>query len=377
MVINELGTVTKDPTCGMSVDEANALFSDNIKTFTEGDRLYDAMLQNIYSAKREILIESYIFNLDPIGEAFIIALNHKAAEGLLIKIHLDAVGSRHFKQGPSFKKHLHRNISLKWFNRWNWKKPLEFNVRNHRKLLIIDRETVFVGGYNIHRQSSRKYFGMSRWRDTHIMVKSDAAQIFSRYFEALWNSRQHNYLGPLSGLDVIPNISRKCRYILRCRLNTLLDMAQNKILCTTPYFVPDEFILKGLIRAASRGVDVRLLVPYESDHPMINALAVNYYHRLVNAGIKVFAYQHRLIHAKTLVIDSNTVMIGSANMDYRSLFINHELMCIFSSPSLAKIFRDIFIADGATALLITPMTKFNIKSWWLWRPLASLLKHWI
>ena len=157
----------------------------------------------------------------------------------------------------------------------------------------------------------------------------------------------------------------------------LINNAKNELLCTTPYFVPDEFIIKALIQAAQRGVDVRLLVPYESDHSLVNALTKQYYLRLVQSGIRVYAYLPRMMHAKTIVVDSRIAMIGSANLDYRSFFINHELVCIIQSKELALSMSQNFISDCQQSMIVSPSTQFKVKSWWLWRPLAMVLKHWI
>jgi len=348
-----------------------------IRLFNEGDELYNAMNSAIKAASEEILLESYIFELDDVGQKFIDSLNNMAMSGIEIKIHLDAVGSSFFLQGNNLKKMLHRNIELKWFHRWSWRRPWQFNIRNHRKLLIIDGVTVFIGGFNIHNQCSLEHYGKNRWLDSHVKIKSSVATNFKTYFNNLWYKRQQHYLGELNNIDLIPNLSPRCRYLLRCRLKLLVDNAEKKILCTTPYFVPDEFIIKALIKAAKRGVEVKLLVPFESDHAIVNSLANYYYLRLLQAKIAIFAYYPRMLHAKTLVVDNRTVMIGSANIDYRSMFINHELVCLFNSPHLAKRMSKEFNYNCQQAIRITAKTKFNVKAWWFWRPLAALLKHWI
>lgn len=348
-----------------------------VSLFSEGDELYHTMLSAIENAHREILLESYIFALDSVGLRFIEILNNRAAQGIDVKIHLDAVGSRLFIQGKTFKKLLNLNIRVKWFHRWSWRRPWQFNIRNHRKLLIVDEKVVFTGGFNIHQQSSLRNFGIKRWRDTHIKIEGPIATTFKTYFNNFWAKRRQRYLGAFEEVDLVPNLSPKCRYLLRCKLKRLILSAQKELLCTTPYFVPDEYIIKALVKAAARGVKVKLLVPFESDHALVNALACHYYSRLIQANISVYAYTPRMLHAKTIVVDETSVMIGSANLDYRSLFINHELVCLFNSTSLAKIMVKEFRNDCQQAILVTKQTKLEIKNWWLWRPLAALLKHWI
>lgn len=334
------------------------------------------MCAAINLAEKEILLESYIFSLDPIGEKFITVLNKKAAQGLDIKIHLDAVGSHYYKNGQSLKKKLHNKISLHWFHRWSWFRYWHFNVRNHRKLLVIDRNQIFIGGFNIHQECSLQYYGANRWRDTHMVLKSEGARLVASYFDDLWLKRSQRYYESRKNISFIPNLSRKCRFLLHCQLSQLIVNAKISIQLTTPYFVPDEYLIKDLIRASQRGVNVCLLVPDKSNHPLINTIAWRYYARLVYSGIKVYAYLPRMLHAKTMVVDSRIVMIGSANMDYRSLFINHELVCLFVSKKHAENLSILFKHDSGQSRVVTPLTKHKVQYWWLRRPIAALLKHW-
>tara|TARA_R110000772_G_scaffold172797_1_gene284680 strand:+ start:1783 stop:2778 length:996 start_codon:yes stop_codon:yes gene_type:complete len=326
-------------------------------------------------AEKEILLESYIFALDLIGEQFIAVLNKKAEQGLEIKIHLDAVGSHYYRNGQALKKKLHNNISLRWFHRWSWYRLWRFNVRNHRKLLVIDRKLIFMGGFNIHQQCSRQYYGIIRWRDTHMILKTEEAELVGKYFDDLWLRRPQRYYESTKNISFIPNLSRKCRFLLRCQLSQFITSAKVSIQLTTPYFVPDEYLIKDLIRASQRGIKVSLLVPDKGDHPLINTMAWHYYTRLTHSGIKVYAYLPRMLHAKTMVVDSSIVMIGSANMDYRSLFINHELVCLFVSKKIAEDLNILFKHDCEQSRVVTPLTKHTVQYWWLRRPIAALLKH--
>ena len=347
------------------------------RVITEGDILYAEMCRAIEKAENEILLESYIFVLDPVGKELVAALNTKAGQGLQIKIHLDAVGSHYFKTKNQFADQLHENIELEWFHRWSIHSPLLFNVRNHRKLLVIDRATVFIGGFNIHMECSLKYYGKKRIRDTHIVLKSATAAIVGRYFDDLWHKKQQIMHRSQDAVEFFPNLSRRCRYLLHCQLSQLIENAQSSILITTPYFVPDEYLIKSLIQASENGIKVSLLVPIKGDHPIVNAIAWRYYTRLTEACVEVYAYIPRMLHAKTIVVDKRVVVIGSANMDYRSLFINHELTGIFRSDAIGKQLSEQFERDTQHAIRITPITKHPVRYWWFYRPVAELLKHWI
>tara|TARA_R110002110_G_scaffold167482_1_gene368527 strand:+ start:77657 stop:78439 length:783 start_codon:yes stop_codon:yes gene_type:complete len=255
--------------------------------------------------------------------------------------------------------------------------PAQFNVRNHRKILLIDRCKLFTGGFNIHQECSRHYSGKSRWRDTHIKLESVATEVVARYFDDLWFKRRQLYYEPSREINFIPNLSRKCRFLLRCQLSLLISNAKSNIQVTTPYFIPDEYLIKDLIEASLRGVKIGFLVPDKGDNSLINALAWRYYSRLTQSNISVYAYLPRMLHAKTMVVDSRIVMIESANMDYRSLFIHHELVCLFISKEVAEILNNQFENDCDKARIVAPLTKHKIRYWWLRRPIAALLKHWV
>ena len=133
--------------------------SDSLHLFTEGDILYEAMLGSIANARNNILLESYIFGDDEVGWNFAEALAEKARAGLAVLLHLDSAGTL-LRGGRNLEKYLwENNIQLKWFNRWSWSDPLRYNRRQHRKLLVVDKSDAYVGGFNIHRQSSQSIFG--------------------------------------------------------------------------------------------------------------------------------------------------------------------------------------------------------------------------
>ncbi|MFV1973265.1 MAG: phospholipase D-like domain-containing protein, partial [Thiohalobacterales bacterium] len=174
-----------DEVCTCSPElEAGA---DNLQLFIEGDELYQAMLTDIAAAKQRIQLESYIFADDEIGRLFIDALVERAQAGVDVRVHIDAAGSL-FPASRRLVRDLRGNrVRLRWFHRWSWRRPLRYNRRNHRKLLITDEASAYVGGFNIHRESSKAAFGIERWRDTHVhtggRLATQAAQLFDRFWD--------------------------------------------------------------------------------------------------------------------------------------------------------------------------------------------------
>ena len=313
--------------------------------FAEGDVLYQSMLRSIADAKTSIDLESYIFANDDTGNMFVDVLNAQAKLKVKIRILIDSVGSKRIKNQHIFKNKLNSNIQLKWFNPWSYKKPLEFNRRNHRKLLIIDEKICYLGGFNIHNESSQQESGTSRWKDSHISFEGNLVFQLKQQFELIWQGR-FKQVKVLKSHDqncqVIPNQTRACRIQLRCQLIETINQSIGIIRIATPYFVPDSKTLKALINAAQNGVRVDLLVPKYSDHVLLKYAAFWYYQKLVNAGINVYEYTARMMHSKFIIGDNKIAVIGSANIDYRSFFTNYEIMMFCKNEALINLLSDDF-----------------------------------
>ncbi len=314
--------------------------------FVEGDELYEAMLADIAAARTCIRMESYIFAADEIGWRFARALAERAAAGIQVRLHLDAAGfllwgNRQLKTWLRS-----QGIRLRLFHRWRWRDPLRYNRRNHRKLLVVDEAAVYVGGFNIHRESSRVAFGTERWRDTHVRLGDAAARTATRLFDDFWNGRRRQSTPEQGAVNVlVPNVNRTCRQALRCLYTDSFRGAHRSIYLTTPYFVPDHRSQRDLREAARRGVDVRLLVPRKSDHLLVQWAVRAAYAKLLDAGVCIYEYLPRMLHAKTAVVDGTWATVGTANLDYRSLFMNHEINLVSRDPLLCQRLEAQFLVD--------------------------------
>ncbi|MCC7201774.1 MAG: phosphatidylserine/phosphatidylglycerophosphate/cardiolipin synthase family protein [Nitrospirae bacterium] len=338
--------------------------SDSFDLFTEGDLLYEAMLGSIASARENILLESYIFADDEVGWAFAEALAHKAGKGLEVLLHLDSAGTL-LRGGRRFEKYLREhNVSVKWFHRWSWFDPLRYNRRHHRKLLIVDKSDAYLGGFNIHRQSSRSIVGMERWRDAHIRFGNTLAQQATEMFYAFWDGKVH-WKMPDNGSStsvLVPNNSDGCRYLLNCFITSMLTGAKRFVYLTTPYFVPDNRTMKSLINSAGRGVDVRILVPAKSNIPLAHWAGRSLYSALLEAGVRIYEYLPGLMHAKTIVVDGSWGTVGSSNFDYRSFFLNYELNMITRDSVLCRKLRNQFLEDLSHADEMTE-DRWSARAW--------------
>lgn len=298
-----------------------------LRLFTEGDELYAAMRAAIARARHSVKLESYIFADDEIGRQFAAALGARARAGLQVLLHIDAAGSL-FWGSHRLAKALRRDgVHVRWFHRWNWRHPSRYNRRNHRKLLVVDGRSGFLGGFNIHRENSRTLYGERRWRDTHVEVQGAAAHNLQIMFDAFWRGRRlRSPVLRAPQATLITNRAHHGRRVLRALYALRADLAQRRVWLSTPYFVPDRRTQRALRNAARRGVDVRVLVPRQSDVRMAQWAARAAYAGLLNAGVKIYKYQPRMLHAKTLVVDGRWGSVGTANVDYRSFFLNYELI---------------------------------------------------
>jgi len=318
-----------------------------LEMFIEGDNLYQMMLESITFAQHHIQLESYIFSDDEVGRRFIEALIERAQAGVDVQVHIDAAGSLFLASRQLERDFRNHNVQLRWFHRWSWRKPLRYNRRNHRKLLVIDGTVAYLGGFNIHRESSQLIFGESRWRDTHVrfegLLASQAMQLFDRFWRG-----DRRWMPPLTdnvSSRLLPNHSRACQEQLRCTFSDMFADAEQSIYLTTPYFVPGRRTQRLLKEAAKRGVDVRLLVPRKSDVRLARWAAQAAYAGLLDKGVRIYEYLPRMLHAKTIVVGGHYATVGTANMDYRSFFLNYELNLFTRDPELCRKLQTQFYVD--------------------------------
>jgi cardiolipin synthase len=320
--------------------------------FVEGDDLYDAMLADLAKARKVVRLESYIFEDDEVGARFIQALCDVATAGVETTLRLDAAGSMRGLHSASLGLLREAGVRLEWSRAWSWRNPWAFHLRNHRKVLVVDEDVAYLGGFNIHRDSSRRVVGDTRWRDTHVRVvgalvdEAIAAFELPRGPDGAWKRRRG------SPAYLLPNRTAKCRHRLRCAFLDGLGSARRRAWLTTPYFVPDRKSRRLLALLARRGVDVRLLLPGRSDVPLAQWAGHAVYAPMLAAGVRIFEYGGRVLHAKTAVADDGWATVGSANFDYRSFFVNDEINLVADDPDFVTAIALQFERDQAASVEI-------------------------
>ncbi|MGH8398102.1 MAG: phospholipase D-like domain-containing protein [Gammaproteobacteria bacterium] len=333
------------------------------RLFIEGDELYAAMLDAIHSARHSVKLESYIFADDEIGRRFATALGERASAGVTVQVIIDAAGSLFWASRRLERALKHDGVKIHWFHRWSWRDPWRYNRRNHRKLLVVDGRVGFLGGFNIHRENSREVYGEARWRDTHVEVRGQLAHNLEILFDAFWRRRRRAY--PVIRLrdgNLITNHSHRGRLLLRDLYSARFGIAKYHVWLTTPYFVPDRRTQRSLMAAAHRGVDVRVLVPRKSDLRLPQWAARAAYIGLLQAGVKIYEYLPRVLHAKTIVIDGAWYSVGTANIDYRSFFLNYELTLTGRDREFAAALETQFLDDLKQSAQIYPK-RWAQRSW--------------
>lgn len=341
--------------------------------FGEGDDLYRAMLGDIARATDAIRLESYIFAGDDVGWRFAKALAERAQAGVRVRMHVDAAGAW-FEGTEKLLRHLRdAGVEARRFNRWCWRDPWRYNIRNHRKLLVVDATALYIGGFNIHRESSRVQVGNRRWRDVHVRLTGLLVQQAIRRFEELWDGLSTHTAPSWQGPHrLVPNATRACRRALHCLYLDALTAAMDSIAIVTPYFVPDRRFRAALARAVRRGVEVRVLLPAHSDQPLAQWASHVMARPLARRGVQFFAYRPRMLHAKVTLIDAQWGMVGSANADYRSFFINRELNFITRDPRICATLAALLAEDLAES---QPLVLSGPRRRWVRKKFESLARR--
>jgi cardiolipin synthase len=350
------------------------------------------MFDAISRAKDHINLESYIIEDDEIGRQFANLLIAQQGRGIQVNVIYDSVGG-FATPGPFFERMRKAGVQVLEFNPVNplvartlWK----INHRDHRKLLVVDGETAFIGGINISSvHSSGSIASRSRkpatdtatWRDTDLKIEGPVVSEFQKLFLETWGKQQasplalKNYLPPLQakGRDIVRAIGSTPddRFsLIYITLMSAIGNAEKQVLLTNAYFVPDPQLVKALIDAAGRGVDVKLLLPSHSDSSIVFHAGRAHYSSLLQGGVKIYERSGAVLHSKTAVIDGVWSTVGSANLDWRSFLDNDEINAVVLGREFGQQMQAMFIKDLKTS------NEINLEFWNRRAPLLRF-KEWL
>lgn len=333
-----------------------------LQLFKDGEGLraaYDA----IKAARELICLEVYIFASDSTGQAFAELLCRKAREGVRVYVIYDSFGSMHSDRAM-FDQMRHAGVRLQefhpiwpWETRYSWR-PVN---RDHRKILIIDGRIAGIGGLNIGNEYAGSWIvrdadpatPCDAWRDNGVGIVGPAARLFLNAFTRTWHyvihggrTRRAEYSaklehGELGVLASVPTLNSP----LRPNLCRLMRSARQSILMTMAYFVPDDTLIDELCRAARRGVRVRLMLPGRCDVKLVRVAARSFYETLMACGVEIYERQGVVLHAKSMVVDERLTVMGSTNLDYRSIEYNCEISAVIRSSAFGRQMHELFEHD--------------------------------
>ncbi|WP_415061973.1 phospholipase D-like domain-containing protein [Bdellovibrio sp.] len=328
-----------------------------VRIFHSGDEYYLSLIQDIRQAKSSVTIESYIFAVDKLTNSIIEELTKARERGCTVKVIVDGFGSyysipqldRLFAQRGIEMRVFHPfPYPLLWVRRlfskhtsqrsWVFK---SINRRTHRKITIIDEKRAYLGSFNFTQDHCESLIGKKAWRDTGVWVEGPAVRrlvlafqisYLRTYLKGIinWLGRWRPKSEPHEALLRL-NTTQRMRRRLYKDLLMRLNRAQSRIYITTAYFLPKRALLRALMKAARRGIDVKILIPGKSDVPMVKWAAFYIIRFLLHKRVPIYEYQKTILHAKTMIID-NEAFIGSFNLNHRSVLHDLEVEVILNDP---------------------------------------------
>ena len=349
--------------------------TDNeIDVFFDGRDKFEKLIKDLKNAKKYIHMEYYIIRRDYLGKKIIKILEEKAKEGLEVRLLVDSMGSytitkrylrNYIKNGGKFEiffpgilPHINSRI----------------NYRNHRKIVVIDGEYGYTGGFNVGDEYINLDKKIGFWRDTHIRIKGEGVNDLNDRFLLDWCYASGEEIEDFSkyyinkknengdvGIQIVTSGPDHNEEYIKNAYIKLINNAKKSVYLETPYFVPDLTVQEALRIAALSGVDVRIIMPDKPDHLFMKWAASAYSGELLEAGVKIYYYKKGFIHAKNIVADGKVCSIGSANMDMRSFCLNFEVNAFIFDDRISKKLEEQFFIDVEDSRLLS-REEYNNRS---------------
>ena len=350
---------------------------ETVEVLTDGQAFYESELDAIRTATKSVHIEAFIFRPSEIGDRFLTTLTERAQAGVAVRVVVDAIGS--FPTPDRYFAPLRAaGGRVSWYQPIRWYTLKRFNNRTHREIIVVDGTSGFVGGAGIASHWFGPKQGEKPWRDTMLRITGNLVGGLQTAFAENWLESTSQILADASifpkvrcaadekaGLVVIGTPSPARSSPARVLFQVVLAAARESIDINSPYFLPDLSARRELIAAAVRGVRVRIITPGSANnHPIARRASRRRYGELLKAGVEIYEFQPRMIHAKILVVDSLWSVVGSTNFDSRSFDLNDEVNMVVMDPELAARLNVDFERDRASSRLIT-------YAEWVMRPFAE------
>lgn len=359
-----------------NLNTSGVVYTDDndLEIYTDGKEKFDTLLQSMERAKKYIHIQYYIFRDDELFDRMLEVLKRKAKEGVEVRILYDGMGSLEIKKKKWRDIRASGIETAEFFPAVLRKMHLRINYRNHRKLVIIDGEEGFIGGFNV----GREYLGLDKkfgyWRDTHMKLHGSAVLGLQIRFLLDWNyaSGKNLFLLDKYFTQEIPHKGNVEMQIIssgpdskwatiRDNYVYLISHATDHIYIQTPYFIPDETMLNTLKMAASSGVDVKIMIPCKPDHPFVYWATYSFIGDMLAAGADCYTYDNGFLHTKGMCVDGKVCSYGTANFDIRSFYLNFEVNAIIYDEETTKNFEEIYLEDIKKCTKLT-LHRYNNRS---------------
>lgn len=358
-----------------AVSDSPLVGGNRVRLLQDGPETYRAMFAAIEAARDHINMETYILEDDEVGRRFADVLIEKQRQGVQVNLVYDSVGT--VGTPVEFFQRLRdngiRTLEFNPVNPLTAKAGWQVNQRDHRKLLIVDGRTVFLGGINISSVYSGSSFsrgsvnrpgGKLPWRDTDLQIDGPVVAEFQELFLETWQKQkgeplaQRNFFPPLQSqggeyVRAIGSSPDDPFSLIYVTLISAINSAETEVLLTVAYFVPDPQLLAALEAAVERGVDVRLVLPGSSDSALVFHAGRSFYDELLRNGVKIFERRKALMHSKTALIDGVWSTVGSTNLDWRSFLHNEEVNAVVLGTGFGDRMRAAFESDIANSEQIT------------------------
>lgn len=334
---------------------------NRVTLYHETQQAFDEMFAAIRAARHHIHLEYYIVQPDATGKYLLDLLCQKAKEGVEIRFLFDSMGSFQLPW-RALKPLMRAGAKCDAFLPLNpLRRRLQINMRNHRKITIVDGRVAFTGGINIGDEYLGKNPRFGYWRDEHLRLEGPAVAELQRVFCEDWHfafdetveGRAYFPDLDLAGdavVQIVDSGPDQEHNSIRTMYIAAMHGARERLWIATPYFVPDLSILDALRLAGYRGVDVRLLCPHRPDHRIPYYAACFYWQDLLDAGVKIYQYTKGMMHSKFIIVDGKWASVSGANLDNRSLHLNFEVSCLLHTPSVVEELEAAFKQDLRNSL---------------------------
>ncbi len=388
----DLDILDKQIALEQAIGDSPLLLGNKVTLLQDGAATYPAMFAAIRNAQDHVNLESFIFEDDEVGRQFADLLLEQQGRGVQVNIIYDSVGAINTPKA-FFSRLTESGIAVLEFNPVD---PISIAMpwlmynRDHRKLLIVDGRTAFIGGINISsvyssgsvvKRDAEPGGNATAWRDTDLQLEGPVVGELQKLFIETWEKQQG---APLAAKEYFPELTAQGKDIVRAigstpddpysliylTLISAIGNAEKQVYLTNAYFVPDPQLVKSLLDAAGRGVDVRLILPSHTDSAVVFHAGRSHYTTLLEGGVKIYERRGALLHSKTALIDGVWSCVGSSNLDWRSFLDNDEINAVVLGRDFAQQMQAIFANDLEASEAI------DLESWQR-RPLLFRIKEWM